>query len=279
MIIREFDPWKGGLCTCPRKYSLNPYTGCEHRCIYCYITSYIPQGFTCRVKKNLLREVRKERRRLDPNGIISISNSSDPYTPMERKHKLTRACLRLLRDFRVLIVTKSDLVARDIDLLRNMRASVSITITTMDEEVARKLEPFAPPPERRLRALEELVEGGIPVSCRLDPIIPYVNEDAGLLVKRLSEIGVSHVVSSTFKPRHDSWKRFEKTFEAEAGMLKDLYFKRGFRCGPAFYLPRELRFQLMDSVRRLCNERGMSFASCREGFKNEVNCDGSHLIR
>ncbi|MFQ6135678.1 MAG: radical SAM protein [Candidatus Hydrothermarchaeales archaeon] len=280
MAIRDFDPWKDPLCTCPKKYSLNPYTGCEHRCIYCYMTSYIPNGFNCRVKKGLLKKVRKEGRKLNPSLPISISNSSDPYTPMEEEHRLTRACLRLLKEFKVLIITKSDLVTRDLDLLSDMRAGVSMTITTLDEELAGRLEPYAPPPERRLKALERLIESGMSVSCRIDPIIPRVNEDAGLLIKELSHIGVSQVISSTFKPRYDSWKRFEGTFEEESRTLKDLYFEHGTRHKNAFYLPSEVRFKLMKGVRRLCDKCGMTFSACREGFDLDTaeSCDGSHLI-
>jgi DNA repair photolyase len=207
-----------------------------------------------------------------------MSNSSDPYTPMERVHRLTRACLKILKDFRILIVTKSDLVTRDIDLLREMKASVSMSITTLDRELASKLEPFAPSPEKRLKALENLVNSGIPVSCRIDPIIPGLNEDAEELVENLSDIGVSHVISSTFKPRRDSWERFRKVFREEARMLQDLYFKKGQKVGNSFYLPKEIRFKLMEKIRRLSISKGMTFGACREGFANKGNCDGSWLI-
>lgn len=278
MAITYFDPWRDPLCTCPKKYSLNPYTGCEHRCVYCYITSYIPRGFECRIKKNLLKEVKRERKKLNQKIPISMSNSSDPYTTMEGEYKLTRACLKLLKDFKVLIITKSDLVTRDIDLLKDMQTSVSITITTLDEGVAKKLEPYAPSPERRLRALEKLISSDIKVSCRIDPIIPHVNEDASVLIKELSDIGVPHVVASTFKARPDSWQRFENTFENEARLLKRAYVDKHKN---AYYLPRELRFKLLKDVRELCDRREITFAACREGFdelKTAKTCDGSHLI-
>ncbi len=278
MAITYFDPWRDPLCTCPKKYSLNPYTGCEHHCIYCYITSYIPRGFECRIKKNLLEEVKRERKKLNQKIPISMSNSSDPYTTMEGEYKLTRACLKLLKDFRVLIITKSDLITRDIDLLKDMQTSVSITITTLDEGVAKKLEPHAPSPERRLRALEKLISSDIKASCRIDPIIPHVNEDASVLIKELSDIGVPHVVASTFKARPDSWQRFENTFENEARLLKRAYVDKHKN---AYYLPRELRFKLLNDIRELCNKQRITFAACREGLnglKTAKTCDGSHLI-
>ncbi len=278
--ITLFDPWKSSLCTCPKKYSLNPYTGCSHRCIYCYITSYIPRGHTARIKKDLLKQVRHEREALDKRIPISISNSSDPYLPIEKEHKRTRACLELLKDFKILIITKGDLVTRDIDLLKNMRASVSITITTLDDSLARKLEPNAPAPEKRLNALQRLVENEIPVSCRIDPVIPGINETCGALVEELAAIGVTHVTSSTLKLRFDSWQRITSAFPEKAEELKTLYFQRGERIQNSQYLPREIRFELMKKVRSECEKRGITFAACREGFRLNTakSCDGTHLI-
>ena len=134
MLITPFDPWKGKLCTCPKKYSFSPYTGCSHACIYCYITSYIPNAFNARLKKDLFRRLKKELHKVDT--YISMSNSSDPYTPEEEKLKATRKCLHIFKENRVatLIITKSHLVARDIDLLSKMKVAVSISITTLDND-------------------------------------------------------------------------------------------------------------------------------------------------
>jgi DNA repair photolyase len=279
-VIKLFDPWGDSYCTCPKKYSLNPYTGCEHSCVYCYITAYIPRAFEARVKKNLLEEVRRQRPKLDPTQVISIANSSDPYTPMERRFRRTRACLELLRDYRVMIITKSDLVTRDIDLLKGMQSCVSMTVTTLDEEVASRLEPRAPSPSRRLRALRRLHGAGINVACRIDPLIPGVNSEAEELVEELRRIGVEHVVSSTYKARPDSWRRFMEAFPLKASKIKDLYFKKGERHGNAWYLPREIREKMMQQIMEKCSARGIEFSTCREGFflGTAKSCDGSHLI-
>ncbi len=280
MVVTLFDPWRSKLCTCSRKYSLNPYTGCSHGCLYCYITSYIPRGHEARLKRNLFKDLKRELPKLDRSIPITMSNSSDPYQPLEREHRITRRVLKMLSDFKVQIVTKGALVARDADLLSETKATVAVTVTTLDEKLAEKLEPFAPPPEERLRAMEHLISKGVPVSARIDPIIPYINEEVGALVRELSDIGVVHVTSSTFKPRFDSWRRFKEAFPEEAEKLHRLYFELGERKQNSFYLPEDLRMRLMRGVREACEKHGISFATCREGLSLNTakSCDGLHLI-
>lgn len=283
-VIREFDPWGDPLCTCPKKYGFNPYTGCLHRCIYCYITSYIPRAFDCRVKKNLIVRVERDLKRADKRRVISMSNSSDPYPPMEAKLKLTRACLKLFtrEGCQVQVITKSDLVARDVDLLSRMRCVVSFTITTLDRNLSRKLEPRAPAPERRLKAMRKLSSAGVPVSLRLDPVIPGLNDtEIERIVKAAAATGAKHVTSSTFKPRPDSWHRVQRVFPEATAKLAPLYFKHGERHHNSRYLPRELRLELMKQVEKACAAHGLTFASCREGLQElttGASCDGSHLI-
>ncbi|MFH8132551.1 MAG: radical SAM protein, partial [Candidatus Aenigmatarchaeota archaeon] len=154
-VINFFDPWKSKLCTCPKKYSFSPYTGCSHSCLYCYASSYIKKFFNCRPKKDLLKKLEEDLKKVDKRFPISVSNSSDPYVPEEEKLKLTRDCLRYFafHDCKILLITKSDLVLRDLDILSRMRSCVSITITTLNEEIAKKLEPKAPSPEKRIKAV------------------------------------------------------------------------------------------------------------------------------
>jgi len=283
-VIREFDPWGDPLCTCPKKYGFNPYTGCPHRCIYCYITSYIPRAFECRVKKNLIVRVERDLKRIDKRRIISMSNSSDPYPPMEAKLKLTRACLELFsrEGCRVQVVTKSDLVTRDIDMLLQLSSVVSFTITTLKRNLSRKLEPLAPPPKRRLKAVQKLSSADVPVSLRLDPIIPGLNDvEIDRIVEAVASVGAKHVTSSTFKPRPDGWHRFQRVFPETATKLTPLYFEQGKRHHNSWYLPREVRLELMKRIRETCTAHGLTFASCREGLQElttGASCDGSHLI-
>ncbi len=278
-VIKSFDPWEGTLCTCRNKYSLNPYTGCSHCCIYCYITSYIPYAFNCRPKKDLLIRVEKDLKNID-NKPISMSNSSDPYPPTERKKKLTRGVLKLLcrHQHPTLIITKSDIVTRDIDIINMMPSAVMFSITTLGYAY-KKLEPNAPSPQKRLKALKILRKEGIPAGLRLDPLIPGLSLDIDKVVKSASKAGVLHVTTSTFKPRPDAWKRFENSFPKIARKTRKLYYEEGERIQGSRYLPKKLRLEMLNQVKELVLENNMTFGVCREGLNltKAESCDGSHL--
>jgi DNA repair photolyase len=180
----------------------------------------------------------------------------------------------------VQIVTKSPLVTRDIDLLKGAPSMVSLTVTTDDDYTARLIEPHAPPPSARLNAIETLVDEGIPTSVRVDPVIPFVNDDPEGLVKALASVGVRHVTSSTFKVRPDGWRRFSARLPEVAEKLKPLYFEKGVKKAGYRYLPEGLRFGLMERVGNMARKYGMKFGTCREGLSclNTAVCDGSWLL-
>jgi DNA repair photolyase len=280
-LIKEFDPWKGRLCTCPQKYSLNPYTGCGHGCIYCYAT-YIPNFFHPRRKKDLIKRIRNDLEKIEPGSLISISNSSDPYLPLEKKYKDTRKCLEIFREYnvRILLITKSDLILRDIDLISDLNCAVTFSLSTLNKEVCSKLEINAPRPEKRLNAIKELNRAGIPTGLRLDPIFLYLTDkEIEKIVKKAKEAGAKHVVASTFKPRYDGWRRYEKAFPQIAKKSKPLYFKEGERINNAWYLPYEIRKKILGMVRKECAKYNIPFSTCREGINGTAkSCDGSHLI-
>lgn len=176
----------------PFTASLNPYRGCEHGCAYCYARPFHEYlGFSAgldfetriMVKENAPELLRKElsARNWKPQ-MLALSGVTDPYQPVERRLELTRRCLAVLAEFRnpVGIVTKNHLVTRDIDLLRKLAAhdaaAVNLSITTLDAELARKLEPRASAPRQRLAAVEALAKAGIPVGILMAPLIPVLNE-------------------------------------------------------------------------------------------------------
>ena len=281
MLLKIFDPWKSQLCTCPEKLTFNPYTGCDHGCIYCYATSYIPNFNHCRSKKNLLIRLKKETTKI--NGeLISISNSSDPYPNLEKKLNLTRKCLKILAESncKIQIITKSDLISRDIDILKKISCVVSISVLTINDIDSRLLEPGAPVSSMRLKTIGSLIRNEIPTTVRIDPIIPFVNDNMSELVKVIRKLGVSHITCSTYKVKPDNWKRFSKVFPKVANKLRHFYFNNGEKIGRSIYLPKRIRYDLLNNAKGLIEKNKMVFGSCREGLGlNSRICDGSWLIQ
>lgn len=219
---------------------------------------------------------------------VEMSTSSDPYPPIEKDLKITRNILEIMykSGVRVLITTKSDLVARDADILSRMTSAVMITITTLDESIAKKLEPNAPSPIKRLDALRQLSSMGIPVGIRIDPIIMGLNDDPyelEELIGKAKDYGCKHVVTSTYKARPDNFKRMCEAFPDLASLWRNLYFGRGARIHGYIYLPKEIRISLIKRVVNIAKRYGLTYAVCREGltsreFFNAPSCDGSHLM-
>lgn len=280
-LISSFDPWQSSMCTCPRKLTLNPYSGCDHDCVYCYASSYVRDFADCRPKKDKLATLQKEAAKLK-GELVSLSNSSDPYPRIEANLGWTRQCLEILSksNCRIQIITKSNIVTRDDDILAKVPSAVSITITTDDETCAKLLEPHAPSATDRIRAAQDLLNTGIPVSVRIDPIIPFVNDEPRKLIGKLADIGVRHITSSTYKPKPDNWRRLSVALPKIAEKIAPLYFQQGERVGGSILLAKDLRFQLLSKVRDLAAAKGMTFGACREGLRNlnTAVCDGSWLI-
>jgi DNA repair photolyase len=172
--------------------SINPYRGCEHGCTYCYARpTHAYMGLSAGLdfesrlfaKTNAAELLRKE---LGAKGYepatLALGANTDPYQPVERQYRITRAVLEVLNDtdHPVGIVTKSALVTRDIDILQEMArkglVKVALSITTLDHKLARKLEPRAATPGRRLQALELLSKAGIPTVVMTAPVIPAIND-------------------------------------------------------------------------------------------------------
>jgi DNA repair photolyase len=213
---------------------------------------------------------------------ISISNSSDPYPLAETSTCLTRRCLEILAEnkCKIQIITKGNVVVRDSDLLSKIPSTVAFTVTTNDENIARLIEPHAPLPSQRLRAAQDLIEKGIPVSVRIDPIIPLVNDQPQKLIADIASIGIKHLTCSTYKAKPDNWTRLLQAMPEVQKKLKPLYFQHGERIGGNTLLPKEFRFRLLKSVRQWAIVHGMKFGVCREGIPelNTAPCDGSWLM-
>ena len=176
----------------PFDRSINPYRGCEHGCVYCFARpthAYLGLSpgidFETRLfsKPDAPRLLREELRRPGYRPqTIALGANTDPYQPIERRLGITRQILEVLAEHRhpVSIVTKSDLVRRDLDLVSAMArqglACVMISVTTLDRGLARRMEPRAPSPQRRLAAIRSLADGGVPVGVLASPMIPGLND-------------------------------------------------------------------------------------------------------
>ena len=176
----------------PFDRSINPYRGCEHGCIYCFARpthAYLGLSpgldfetrilFKPEAAALLTAELASPKYRCD---VVAMGTNTDPYQPVERDLKITRQILRVLSDFNnpVGIVTKNHLITRDIDILGDMAkrnlAEVFLSITTLDRDLARTMEPRASAPHRRLAAIRELADAGIPVGVMTAPMIPGLND-------------------------------------------------------------------------------------------------------
>ena len=192
------------------QYSMNPYQGCEHGCIYCYArNSHEYWGFGAGldfeskilVKTNAakLLEDRIKKKSWEACTIV-MSGNTDCYQPAEKKFKITRSCLEVFLKYRhpVGIITKNALILRDLDLLRSLNThglvSVSISITTLSEKTRRLLEPRTATIQKRLQTVRTLSKHGIPVNVMLAPIIPSINSHEILaMAKAASEAGASSI--------------------------------------------------------------------------------------
>ncbi|WP_156387637.1 PA0069 family radical SAM protein [Methylobacterium sp. Leaf399] len=186
--------------------SINPYRGCEHGCVYCFARpnhAYVGLSPGLDFETRLFTKpdaARLLERELAAPGYrpatIALGTATDPYQPIERTHRLTRQVLEVLARDRhpVGIVTKSNLVTRDIDILSDMAAmglvKVAMSVTTLDPALARRMEPRAPHPERRLDAIRQLTAAGIPVLVMVAPIIPSLNDhDIEAILARARDCG------------------------------------------------------------------------------------------
>ena len=185
------------------------------------------------VLRKTLRYGSDKHRALIQGDTIVIGTATDPYQPAERKFRVTRGILETLADhpgLAVTIITKSPLVTRDIDVLsrinRHSRLSIHLTITTTDRELARRIEPRAPTPESRIRALSRLREAGIDAGVNCMPVMPGITDNPSQLeelVKRVSAAGATHVSACALRLQSTARKRYLPWIAAEFPHLAERY--------------------------------------------------------
>jgi DNA repair photolyase len=189
-------------------YSFNPYRGCEHGCVYCYARpSHEFLGFSSgmdfetkimtKEKAPQLLEEEFNKRSYKPE-VIEFCGNTDCYQPVERRLGITRRALQVCLNYRnpVALITKNALVLRDIDILKEMAGlnlvSVMLSITTLDKELANKMEPRTSIPERRLKVIEEMAKNNIPAGVNIAPVIPALNDkEIPAILKNAADCGAS----------------------------------------------------------------------------------------
>ena len=199
-------------------YSLNCYTGCEHGCLYCYarfMREYTehkePWGEFVDIKVNAPLVLGKEIKR-KPRGEVFVSSVCDPYQPLEEKYQLTRKCLKILVEsgFPITVLTKGSLVKRDFDVLKGYpQVEICLTITTMDEDLKKKIEPLSSSSEERVSALEEAAKLGIKTYCFLGPFLPFIGDkekSLERLFEAVSSLGLNYILVDRLNPRFGVWE-------------------------------------------------------------------------
>jgi len=207
---RKRDPWFQD------DYSVNPYKGCSFNCVYCYTLGsrygQVQPGKVM-IKENaadVLRKQLERRARRGQYGFIALGSSTEPYMKIEEETGLSRKMLEIIRDFKfpVVVLTKSTLVRRDFDLIfeigenavlpddtcANRGAFLIVSISTMDEEISKKLEPGAPPPSERLKIVKEAIDGGISAGVAFIPVLPFISDTEEELERMVSEASFADFV-------------------------------------------------------------------------------------
>lgn len=270
-------------------WSINPYVGCAFGCAYCYardthryaveragdigrrVVHDLPPwlAFERRVlvKEHAgarVREALRSSRAPRPGDSVVIGSATDPYQPAERRFQVTRDVLTALqevRDLRVVIITKSPLVTRDIPLLQALQrrngVGVHMSLITTDRELARTLEPRAPTPESRLRAMRRLADSGIAVSVNCMPVLPGITDHPGMIadvVAKVAEAGATSFGACALRLRAASRRRYlpliRDAFPTLAARYENTY-RESVYAGEAY------RRGLQRVVERLCRKHGL----------------------
>jgi DNA repair photolyase len=228
------------------RWSLNPYTGCAHRCAFCYVRGFERRadrpsderyGSSVRVKVNVVEVLRVElARRSWRRETVAIGAATDPYQPAEGRYRLTRGCIGALAAARtpVDLITRGPLVVRDRDVLadaaRRAPVRVSISIATLDEDLAARLEPGVAPPRQRLRAIRLLTNAGIAAGVALAPVLPGLTDaprDLAAVLSSARDAGATHAWTNVLNLRAGTREHFLSVLEREwpdhASRYRDLY--------------------------------------------------------
>ena len=236
------------------RWSLNPYMGCAHRCAFCYVRGFERRadrpaddryGTSVRVKTNIVEVLRAElRRRGWRRETVAIGAATDPYQPAEGRYRLTRGCVEALAGARTPLdlITRGPLIVRDVDVLaeasRRADVRVSVSIATLDADLASRLEPGVAPPRSRLRAVRALTDAGIAAGVALAPVLPGLTDaprDLARVLAAAREAGATHAWTNVLNLRPGTREHFLSVVEREwPGELAR--YRRLYPAGSSGYL-------------------------------------------
>jgi DNA repair photolyase len=282
-------------------WSINPYVGCAFGCAYCYardthryaleragdvgreVASRMPPwlAFERRVlvKEQAgarVRDALRSSRAPGPGESLVIGSATDPYQPAERRFRVTRGileALQVVRGLSIVIITKSPLVTRDMPLLqqlaRHNSVGVHISLITVDRELARRLEPRAPTPESRLRAVRRLADGGIDVSVNCMPVLPGITDQPAMLealVAGVAQAGAKSLGACALRLRAASRRRYLPMVRESFPELSARY-ERTY--ADSVYAGKEYRAGLQRVIERLCAKHGLRTRVYRRDGRSE----------
>ena len=273
----HFVDTKGILNGNSSHYGMNIYRGCSHGCIYCDSRSRCYQFDhpfeDIEVKQNapeLLEQALKSKKK---KCMIGTGSMSDPYMHCEEQLQLTRKCLEIIRkyEFGVTMITKSDRILRDIDLLdeinRSAKCVVQMTLTTYDDELCKIIEPNVCNTKRRIEVLEEMQKRGIPTVVWITPILPFINDTEENITSILNEcarVGVKGIIDfgMGLTLREGDREYYYQALDKHFPGLKEKYIET---YGNAYELPSPNARELRNILKKICKENGI-FSTPEECF-------------
>lgn len=271
-------------------WSINPYVGCAFGCAYCYardthrwqleraggeglrVAESMPPwlAFERRilVKQNAaakVREALRSTRSPKAGDKLVIGTATDPYQPAERHQEITRSVLDVLGETRglsITIITKSPLVTRDVDLLARLtvrnKVTVHISLITLDRDLARRIEPRAPTPDSRLRAVRRLTDAGIDVGVNCMPVLPGITDSPlalAELVKRVAESGASHLATASLRLKPSAKRRYLMLMRDSFPELTERYLSA---YSEGAHINKGYKSGLSEFMHKQCDKYGLS---------------------
>jgi DNA repair photolyase len=275
-ILHDTSVYPLNFLIFPHRLVANAYVGCIHDCVYCYAKWYSRKGqVTAKINadKILRKELEKRIEKNKPREPVCFGSISDPYQPIEKKYEITRRMLEVcdVLSYPSFIVTKSDMVVRDIDILKSLAKrnliAVNLTITPIEDATLRKLEPIAPDNVKRLKAMNVLTKAGVPCSIYLSPIFPFLSKKLlDFYLKKASENGVKCCSAIFLKIRPIVWKNVKAFLQNNDPSLiseyEELYFKHGDEDLSHYKLPEyTYRRRTMEEIAKTCEKYNLKFTS------------------